>query len=382
MSQDVIILWYRNDLRIHDHQPLYKALKVNAQIIPIYCLDPRQFSQTHFGFPKTGVFRAKFLLESIIDLGKNLQKLGSNLVIFQDKPEIVIPRVAQKLSATSVFFHHEVTTEEVKVERFVYQALKQIGVKLKSFWGHTLYHPDDLPFEIQELPELFTNFRKDVENNSTVNPTFSIPKKLPSLPKIDVGILPKLSDLNLEISAPYARGVLEFKGGETAGLERVKNYFWQKDCLKIYKETRNGMLGANYSSKLLGINWQMGAEWFESLLIDYDVCSNWGNWNYTAGVGNDGRGFRYFNIPKQAKDYDPEGKYVKYWLPELRKVPAAKVHEPWKLLPVEQNRFGVKIGVDYPQPIVNLSQSVKKNEKIYNSGLQMTGGKRKARSKL
>ena len=114
MSKDIIILWYRNDLRVHDHQPLYKALKVNAQIIPIYCLDPRQFSQTNFGFPKTGVFRAKFLLESIVDLRKNLQKLGSNLVIFQDKPELVIPRVAQKLSATSVFFHHEVTTKEVK----------------------------------------------------------------------------------------------------------------------------------------------------------------------------------------------------------------------------------------------------------------------------
>ena len=54
-----------------------------------------------------------------------------------------------------------------------------------------------------------------------------------------MGELPTLSDLNLEISAPYSRGVLEFKGGETAGKERVKNYFWQQDCLKVYKETRN-----------------------------------------------------------------------------------------------------------------------------------------------
>ena len=132
---------------------------------------------------------------------------------------------------------------------------------------------------------------------------------------------------------------------------------------------------ASFLTKNLGINWQMGAEWFESLLIDYDVCSNWGNWNYTAGVGNDGRGFRYFNIPKQAKDYDPEGKYVKHWLPELGKVPPAKVHEPWKLLPVEQDRFGVKIGVDYPEPIIDLWQSVKENEKKYNRALQMTLGK-------
>ena len=139
---------------------------------------------------------------------------------------------------------------------------------------------------------------------------------------------------------------------------------------------------ASFLTKNLGINWQMGAEWFESLLIDYDVCSNWGNWNYIAGVGNDARGFRYFNIPKQAKDYDPEGKYVKYWLPELSKVPTPKVHEPWKLLPVEQDRFGVRIGVDYPQPIVDLWQSVKENEKIYNTALQMTAGRRQAKGKF
>jgi len=113
----------------------------------------------------------------------------------------------------------------------------------------------------------------------------------------------------------------------------------------------------------------MGAEWFESLLIDYDVCSNWGNWNYTAGVGNDARGFRYFNIIKQSQDYDPHGDYVKHWLPELRNLPASKVHQPWKLLPVEQKRFGVILGVDYPQPMVNLEQSVKANQLIYETAL-------------
>jgi deoxyribodipyrimidine photo-lyase len=111
----------------------------------------------------------------------------------------------------------------------------------------------------------------------------------------------------------------------------------------------------------------MGAEWFESQLIDYDVCSNYGNWNYAAGVGNDARGFRYFNIPKQAKDYDTDGTYVKHWLPELQAIPAAKIHEPWKLQPVEQRRFGVKLGVDYPQPVVDLAKSVQANERIYNA---------------
>jgi deoxyribodipyrimidine photo-lyase len=129
---------------------------------------------------------------------------------------------------------------------------------------------------------------------------------------------------------------------------------------------------ASFLTKNLGIDWRWGAEWFESLLIDYDVCSNWGNWNYTAGVGNDARGFRFFNITKQAKDYDPQGEYVKHWLPELANLSAAKVHEPWKLLPVEQERFGVRLGVDYPNPIVDLFKSAEANEKVYNAAFSRT----------
>jgi deoxyribodipyrimidine photo-lyase len=114
----------------------------------------------------------------------------------------------------------------------------------------------------------------------------------------------------------------------------------------------------------------MGAEWFESQLIDYDVCSNWGNWNYTAGVGNDARGFRFFNIAKQSKDYDPQGEYVKHWLGELANIPAAKVHTPWQLLPVEQARFGVEIGKDYPAPIVDLLKSAQEQERLYNKACE------------
>jgi deoxyribodipyrimidine photo-lyase len=128
---------------------------------------------------------------------------------------------------------------------------------------------------------------------------------------------------------------------------------------------------ASFLTKNLGIDWRMGAEWFESLLVDHDVCSNYGNWNYTAGVGNDARGFRYFNIPKQSKDYDPDGRYVKHWLPELQAIPAAKVHEPWKLQPVEQKCFGVIVGVDYPHPIMNLAKSVQANETIYSAARQI-----------
>ena len=336
-----------------------------------------------------------------------------------------------------------------------------------------------------DVPELYTNFRKQVEKKSTVNPTLPTPNQLPTLPSLDSGELPTITDLGLEPPQFDKRAVLKFKGGETEGKQRLNNYLWQQDCLKDYKQTRNGMLGADYSSKFsawlalgclspryiyeqvqkyeeervkndstywlvfeliwrdffrficakhgnhlfrlsglqgveipwkgdwerfnlwregktgyplvdanmreiaatgymsnrgrqnvasfltknLGIDWRMGAEWFESLLVDYDVCSNWGNWNYTAGVGNDARGFRYFNIPKQSKEYDPQGEYLKHWLPELESVPGDKVHEPWKLTAEEQKRYGVQLGVDYPRPVVDFFKSMKANEKIYQNAV-------------
>jgi deoxyribodipyrimidine photo-lyase len=486
-----ILIWYRNDLRLQDHEPLVRALRNGADVIPVYCFDPRQFGTTSYGFPKTGVFRAQFLLESLTDLRQNLRNLGSDLVVRQGLPEAVIPAIAQELQAEAVYYHREVTSEELAVEQALNTALNAISVSTKTFWGHTLYHPEDLPFDIQDVPELFTSFRKQVEKSSTVYEIFPAPSRLDELPEIARGELPTLTDLGWEASQKDPRSLITFKGGETAGLARLHHYFWQQDHLKVYKETRNGMLGEDYSSKFspwlalgclspryiywevqkyeterlkndstywlifellwrdyfrficakhgkkifyrsglqgvsipwkedwerfhlwrdgktgfplvdanmqeiaatgfmsnrgrqnvasfltknLGINWQMGAEWFESLLIDYDVCSNWGNWNYTAGVGNDARGFRFFNITKQAKDYDPQGEYVKHWLPVLANIPAAKVHEPWKLLPVEQQRFGARLGVDYPNPIVDLFKSAETNEKIYNAAFSQNGGR-------
>ena len=486
MAQKTIIIWYRNDLRLHDHEPLYQACQEKADIIPIYCFDSRQFATTSFGFPKTGKYRAQFLLESVQNLRQSLEKRGSNLIVRQGLPEVEISNLAEQLKVDAVYYHQEVTAEELAVEKSLKQALSNIGIKIKEFWGSTLYLPEDLPFNITHIPELFTNFRKQVEKKSAVEEPLPTPTKLPSLPKIELGNIPTSAELNLETPIYDSRAVLKFKGGETEAIARLNHYFWEANCLKDYKETRNGMLGADYSSKFspwlalgcispryiydkvqqyeteviknnstywlifeliwrdffrficakhgnkifylsglqgidipwkedwqrlklwqegntgyplvdanmrellltgfmsnrgrqnvasfltknLGINWQMGAEWFESLLIDYDVCSNWGNWNYTAGVGNDARGFRYFNILKQAQNYDPKGDYVRHWLPELANIPGKKVHELEKLTQEEQKRYGVRLGVDYPRPVVDFFKSVKNNENIYNRSFQ------------
>jgi deoxyribodipyrimidine photo-lyase len=430
-----VIVWFTNDLRLHDNEALFKALKTNVTVVPIYCFDERLFVKTSLGFHKTGSFRTQFLIETVADLKKNLQSIGADLIIRIGKPEVEIAKLAQNIGAKAVFASKETTYEELQVENSLAKNLKAINCELQLFWQATLLHPTDLPFSIQNIPDIFTEFRKACERKLNIHQTFNVPKSIPSfgdLVNVETGNIPTVEQLGLPLPTMDSRAVLPFKGGETAALAQLKNYFWEKDLLKVYKETRNGLIGADYSSKFsawlavgaisprkiyeeigkyetqrtknestywlffellwrdyfrfiakkyanklflpdglkgnyqtlgikdnkkafekwcngttgqpfvdanmlelqktgfmsnrgrqnvasylvkdLKVNWRWGAMYFESQLIDYDVCSNWGNWNYVAGVGNDPRENRYFNVAGQAQRYDAEGKYVKLWL--------------------------------------------------------------------
>ena len=90
-------MWYRNDLRLKDNETLARAIQQANEVIAVYCFDPRLFQKTELGFPKTGSFRAKFLQESVADLRQSFQKIGSDLIILQGKPEEVVVEFAKKL---------------------------------------------------------------------------------------------------------------------------------------------------------------------------------------------------------------------------------------------------------------------------------------------
>ncbi|EXJ86439.1 hypothetical protein A1O3_03390 [Capronia epimyces CBS 606.96] len=100
-----------------------------------------------------------------------------------------------------------------------------------------------------------------------------------------------------------------------------------------YTSNRARQNVASYLAKHLGIDWRLGAEWYEANLADYDVSNNWGNWQYVAGVGNDPRGeARVFNPVKQAFDYDPRGEYCKAWVEELRVLDEPQeIFQAWKV---------------------------------------------------
>lgn len=119
-----------------------------------------------------------------------------------------------------------------------------------------------------------------------------------------------------------------------------------------YQSNRARQNAASLLANDLRVDWRRGAAYFESRLVDHDVCSNWGNWAYVAGVGNDSRD-RRFDVVSQARRYDAEGGYVRTWVPELADLPAEAVHEPWTLSRDQQAAFGVVLGEEYPRPVTD-----------------------------
>jgi deoxyribodipyrimidine photo-lyase len=117
---------------------------------------------------------------------------------------------------------------------------------------------------------------------------------------------------------------------------------------------RARMLVASFLAKDLLVDWRVGEAWFMRHLVDGDPAANNGGWQWTAGTGTDAAPyFRIFNPTLQGRRCDPEGAYVRRWIPALARVPAAVVHAPWKLSDDEQRAAGVAIGRDYPAPIVD-----------------------------
>jgi deoxyribodipyrimidine photo-lyase len=426
---DKILVWFKNDLRLCNNETWQQACAQGAEVIPVFIFDPRRYANLKLGFPKHGSFQTQFRIESVTALREQLVAKGSDLIVRLGLPEFVIIEICSEYKVSEVYTSREVTAEELKIIQNLRSNLEVQNTNLKVFETASLIHPEDLPFSLTQLPDQFTSFRKAVERKWTIRPLHHEPQVKP-IPQIESGAIPSLQDLGLFQPESDNRSVITYQGGEPEALRRLQDYIWQKDLLKRYKETRNELIGADYSSKFsvalahgcisprtiydevkkyeqqriandstywlifellwrdyfrfvtekygakifhrkgirnketkwlhdvkkfeawrtgntgvdfvdanmkellltgfmsnrgrqnvasyltkdLGIDWRWGAAWFESQLMDYDVCSNWLNWAYVAGVGNDPREDRYFNIESQVKKYDPDNRYTQLWL--------------------------------------------------------------------
>ena len=191
MAARRVVVWFRNDLRLHDCAPLHEAVTIaqrtpGTEVLPVYCFDPRQYGTTDdvflgkgFGAPKTGHHRAKFILESVLDLKARLRTVGSDLLILVGEPEKMLSTMAVTGRPSTggdntqlgplILASAEVCPEECGVERAVARAVRPGGGSLSLFHNATLYHREDVlkqfgP-ELERMPDGFTPFKNAVERN-------------------------------------------------------------------------------------------------------------------------------------------------------------------------------------------------------------------------
>jgi len=239
MSEKTILVWFRNDLRIHDNEILLEAAKKADKILPVYCFDPFYFKTTVSGIQKTGNIRARFLIESVADLRQNLQKLGGDLIVRSGTPAEIIPQLAQQYQVSEVYHHREVAFEETAISEEVETALWKMKLNLKHFIGHTLYHKEDLPFPIKDIPDSFATFKKKVERDSNVRACIETPKQI-VVPQIaDAGSIPTLAELGLTEPIADPRADFHYHGGETIALEQLKAYISTLDLTPAQKGKHN-----------------------------------------------------------------------------------------------------------------------------------------------
>jgi deoxyribodipyrimidine photo-lyase len=114
------------------------------------------------------------------------------------------------------------------------------------------------------------------------------------------------------------------------------------------------MVVASFLVKHLLIDWRLGEQWFWDTLVDADSGSNPANWQWVAGSGADAAPyFRVFNPILQGEKFDPDGGYVRRWVPELAQLPESLIHQPWRAAPLELKAAGVELGRNYPKPIID-----------------------------
>jgi deoxyribodipyrimidine photo-lyase len=413
------LLWFRNNLRLIDNEPLTEACSRSSQLQPVLFI-PEDFSLW-------GASRKRFWIQSVQNFQQDLEKHGSKLLLLNGNPVRQLQEILETGQFTHLIFENAVAWNEVQQETEITKWCKPKGITCLGFESGGLFRQMELPFSLEQLPAVFTQFRHKVEAGCRVAPPLPAPASIPGFsgtPPLESVLLPEAE------SKPHPRSVLPFEGGETAAWERLNHYFGADKHLSRYKETRNGLLGSDYSSKFspwlalgcisarsvvaeikayekrngandstywlffellwreyfrwialqqgrkiflpggiqgkppshyrnpkrfeawcqgitgepfvdanmqellhtgfmsnrgrqnvasflvhdLGLDWRLGAGWFERNLIDYDPASNWGNWNYVAGIGNDPREGRRFNIRRQAEMYDPKGEYVDFWI--------------------------------------------------------------------
>ncbi len=231
------VIWSRNNLRIQDNTSLFKAIHHHEKTIAVYFFDPKYFEIDTFGFKKTEKFRAKFLIETIADLKRNLANLNITLLTYFKSPEEELPKICEQFTVETIYTQKEWTDEEIKTNSLLKRVLQ--NVKFVEDFDQFLYHPNSVSKDFSNIPDVFTTFKKGIEKKVTIESEISV-SKLAETNLIDTKTaIPTLKDLGFEDFQTNRNSAFPFRGGETEALKRLDYYLFEtKKSVRLQKHPK------------------------------------------------------------------------------------------------------------------------------------------------
>ena len=247
-----VIYWFRNDLRLHDNPALQQAIALAEQhqtwLLPVYVHDTALRLTSPWGFVRTSDHRLAWTAMAVHDVAEQLSALGSQLLQITGEPSEVLAELMAQLGAR-VLLCEDIAApyEEAHI-----QALQQRGLDVQTVWQSTLMAPEQLPFEPHDVPDEFSSFRRAVERQ-TFAPALPVATVtcMPAAPEQAQKILQNSPQTNAALSDPrsaFPWSQPAFHGGERAALAHLAQYC-SRGLPHSYKATRNGLYGADYSTK-------------------------------------------------------------------------------------------------------------------------------------
>jgi len=240
------LYWFRNDLRLNDNPSLNLALEKADEILFVYIHDISNEKYSPWGFKKMGEHRKLFLSQGLKELNQNLGEYAHSLNIYIDDSVNILKKLAIKYKIDTIFCESiEAFDEDKQIE-----LLGNVKIDVVTYFQSSLFIKNQLPFDMIDLPDVFTDFRKTIEHkNIKPNKPVSLTKKIFKIKSIKDSKLVELdTKFNDYTKSSFPIMDKKYMGGEKSGILYLKKYF-QSNKAETYKYTRNELTGINFSTK-------------------------------------------------------------------------------------------------------------------------------------
>jgi deoxyribodipyrimidine photo-lyase len=452
---DTALVWFRRDLRSHDHAALYHALTQARRVHCVFVFDTEILD----GLTDRADRRVEFIWHSVTELRKALTEMGGGLHVLHGRARELVPELARALGAQALYLNGDYEPQAVARDAEVGRRLAADGRALHAFKDQVIFEKDEVLTREGRPFTVFTPYKRawlarfepyyakgyPVERHCdalsrhdgsvpSLEAMGFVPTNLRQirLPTGMAGAAELFRDFLGRIDAykdrrdyPGVRGVsylsvhlrfgtisvrelartaasIHSQGADTWLSELIWRDFYfailhhfphvaerafrpEYDAIRFpdrdahfaawcaartgyplvdaamrqlnssgYMHNRLRMVAASFLVKHLHVHWRRGEQYFGAKLNDFDLAANNGGWQWCASSGCDAQPyFRIFNPVTQSERFDPDGRFIRLYLPELAGVDVRHIHQPWKMSPAEQEAAGVEIGRDYPAPIVD-----------------------------